>query len=196
MLIEVNFKRELSQVRNLPSLGSNIIIVMDKTNDIYNAIANRNGWYYIKELFGWAESSDLNVVKVIDPNDDGSFDPTTRPNGGSESKMNGDEVIDAIHKSTKNIDCKKVVYVEDDVKYPIYGLIRNINQSFTEMDDAIDKISEIPPIPDLPENLTGNEVLKTIYDEDSKQIKLVWQLLDYGEIDNLPEEDNLNANEF
>lgn len=195
MKIEVKFKNSLSQVRNLPALSGRVVVTMDKSDTVYNAIASKKGYYFIKELTGWAEVSDLTIVNIIEPDTGEGYDPETKPQPSGNPSLDPTSIVDAINKSSLNINATKVVYIEDGVEYPIYGIIRTVKQSLDDMQDAVNKMAKIPNIPQLPENATGDEVLVTKQNEDGS-ISLVWKVLDYGQLANSPEKNELSTNEF
>lgn len=195
MLITVKFKNNLSQVRTLPAISGNIVTVMNASPEIYSATGIKKDWYYIKELNGWAESLDLSIVEVIEPpTSDNDFNPETKPLPGVDSALIPNDVVNAINKASVNIDCAKVSYTEDGVEYPIYGIIRNLQQSLEDMRESIEKVNKMPAIPSLPQDVKNGTVLQATVSDDLAT--LIWKKLSYNNVDNIPEVDVISKNEF
>ena len=206
MLMNVVIKNNISQIRALPAHSGTIIAILNKDlTTTYSATKLYHGWYFIKELNGWAEGADIKITEVIeefDPEVDGSDG-----SGGSSSSTeiaNGtsvldiESIIDAINnKAIKKINCTKVMYVKDDVEYPIYGMINTINQSFVDMEKAIEKMNSLPEIPNVPDDsIVTSSTLPLILTINPETKELHWRRISVNDLTDQLESSVYYANEF
>lgn len=201
MKFEVVIKNNLSQIRTIPSLSGSIMSVLNKDlNTTYTATKMFKGWYYLDELSGWGECSDIkikNIIEPFNPETDG-YNPETIKGNTEDEKLQFDieEIIDAINKSSSKINCTQVIYIEDNVEYPIYGMIKNVQQGLNNMTRVIEKVDRMPNMEKVDDTSVTEDtnLLAFIYNPKTKVYE--WANISTTDLVNQPEQSELYTNEF
>lgn len=201
MKIEIKIKNRLTQIKTYPSTGSKNVCILNPEEVEYTAVKLYQGWYYLKELYGWVDSKDVTVTKIIEPydplEDNASIDVEDTTGKIDTISLTPEQVVNLINKSTIKINSQQVIYSEDNTDYPLYGFIKNLKQSLDNMNDVIEKVSKMPNIPNINENTDPHSVLRVITESSDEAKKvLVWSLMNYNEISGIPELDTRYTNEF
>lgn len=203
MKILVSIKNNLSQIRVIPSLGGTILSVLNKDlGTDYTATLMYKGWYYLSEIKGWAESSDIKINKILEP-----FDPETdtytpevitddKKEDSKDKTYDIEKIINQINKSSTKINCTQVIYIEDGVEYPIYGMIKNVQQSLSEMQVVIKKVDKMPDIVKVDDQSVTEEtnLLALAYDPKTKMYD--WKNVSTHDLTDKVEESEYYTNEF
>lgn len=198
MKIEVTVKNKLSQVRSVPSIGGQIKTILNPSTTIYTAVKMRMGWYYLSELSAWIDSSDVLIKRIIEPyepEDDYSIEtnPIEKENEEDSKYYDPEKIVAAINKALAKIDCRQVVFKDSDKETPIYGLIRNLQQSLSSVDEAVAKMNRMPDIPAL--GVDARTGMALVISEDESQ-KLQWEFVQYPNVVERPEDDARYTNQF
>lgn len=209
MLIKVAIKHKQTQLTSYPATGAKVLKELSPTNpeELYDATRLYKGWFYLKDLRGWVYSKDVYQRQTIEPYDPdenvsveadpGEDNDPTIDNSNKPGSMTPEQLVAMINKSTTKINSKQITYTEDGVDYPLYGFIKNLKQSLDTMNECIDKISNMPEIPKIPDNVETPAVLKLVKDiEDSSKTIVEWAQFEYNDLINKAEDDPNYSNDF
>lgn len=192
MRLEVVIDRELTQIRKDPNHASKILNTLGPSATIYNAIRLFRGWYFLEELDGWAEVSDVRIVKTIDPYDPNEdYSTSTDPVEDEDLIYDPEEVVKAVNKATTYINSLRIIFKQGDKEEVLHTILANVTQAIKDMQEAVNKIAKLPDIPSLPKDVGPGVILTT-----TEEGKLEWRKLSMADLVGLPESDERYANEF
>lgn len=185
--------KNVAQIRTEPTFSSVLLKTLTSEDDTtYTATKLNHGWYYLEEVYGWTQSIDVIVISIDEEYDDSDNNNPDVDNGGSSSAtLTGDEIINKINKASyAKINANKIIFTMTDDsgtrEINLDTMLKSMQLSLDDMQDVIAKVSTMPNIPSLPVMINGIKyVLKSYNNEDGTK-KLVWEQVDYSEINNVP----------
>lgn len=196
MLLKVSIKNSLSQARREPGFSSPIVGVLEPAVGVtYNATKMFKGWFYLTDITAWVEVGDITVIQEIEP-----YDPTEEYGSGStpviqtpdDGVLTLDEIVNGINMGNYKINSDKISFSDNGVQYNLITFLKTVNNSLINMNEAINKMNNIPAIPTLPIPSSLENGMALIV----KDGALVWSKIDTTELSNTIETDDRFENEF
>lgn len=190
MKAKIKIKNMETTVRERPTEASTLLKTVDISEEIHLVTSYIKGWYYIDELRGWVKVSDVIITEKIEDFEDDDMSNGSNPDNSNKPLIyDSEEIIKAINDDTKNlIRSDKIYFIVDDKQINLQTLLKSLNNSLIDMQDAVNKIAKMPNIPSLPQNVAEGNVLCVAKDTEDEKLKCTWKNANYEKLDDIPKD--------
>lgn len=201
MSLEIRILYKSVKIRNNPNEASTCILISNE-GDAFEVTKQWKGWLYIESIRGWVKSNQIIVTKVIRP-----YDPTTDvdfDSGDIElpvSDYDAAAIINAIINSKYKLPSTSVMHshkkADGSMEETLLAiLLEQLIGSRDLVDKLNGKVGDMPRVPAIPKDSTGKLTLVNVYDSINLTSKLEWRLVDYADVQNVPEIDLVGEVQF
>lgn len=190
MKANIKIKNTLCQIRERPTDSSPVTQVLDPSEKIYLITGYIKGWYFIDELYSWIKTEDCIVIEKLEDFSDEDFSNGSTGVEGPvilPTDYDGEAIINAINKAIRNkIEADKIYFIDGDKQYNLQTLLKSLNSSLIDIQDAVRKIANYPDIPAIPVGSTNGMALVVETDINGKKI-CTWTKVKYPDLANIPD---------
>lgn len=190
MKANIKIKNILCQIRERPTDSSPVTKILDPSEAVYLVTGYIKGWYFIEEFYSWIKTEDCIVVEKLEDFEEDDFSNGSVSEDHSTvlpTDYDGEAIINAINGAIKNkIEADKIYFVDGDHQYNLQTLLKSLNSSLVDIQDAVRKIANYPDIPAIPANSTNGMALVIETDINGKKI-CTWTKVKYPDLANIPD---------